>query len=327
MTTAVYLTGEDLAGLVTTTSVSQFIDAVRDGYRDRGNGAPAQPRTKLHDPNESGGMLTSYMAMLPEIGAMGGYMYTGGFGATDNRHVTAIWEYGSGEFLAQIDGKRWNPMKTGAAGAVGVDSLARKDASTIGVIGSGKQARGQLVATAEVRPPDRVTVFSPTKQNRNEFAAAMDEALDADVTAVNTPADGVSESDIVITATRATEPVFQSDDLTPGTHITAMGQYDPAARELDAETIARAKYVPDLRERAFQDAGSFLHALNHDVVSRDHVYAELGDVVVGSTPGRTSNDEITIFDSGGTAIETVAAAHMLYERATDEDLGIPIPMA
>jgi hypothetical protein len=100
-----------------------------------------------------------------------------------------------------------------------------------------------------------------------------------------------------------------------------MGQYDRGKRELDAATIARATYVPDLRERAFQDAGSFLAAREAGVVDDDHVHAELGEVVAGHSPGRTSSDEVTVFDSGGTGIETVAAAWMLYERAKAEGLG------
>jgi alanine dehydrogenase len=103
-----------------------------------------------------------------------------------------------------------------------------------------------------------------------------------------------------------------------------MGQYHPEKRELDAVTIARATYVPDLRERAFQDAGSFLHALESGAVGEDRVHAELGEVIAGKAPGRTSDEEITVFDSGGTAIETVAAAHLLYERAVERSLGAEI---
>ncbi|MFB6111942.1 MAG: ornithine cyclodeaminase family protein, partial [Halobacteriaceae archaeon] len=119
-------------------------------------------------------------------------------------------------------------------------------------------------------------------------------------------------------------PVFDNDNLSPGAHVTAMGQYDPEAREVDDETIARATYVPDLRERAFQDAGSFLHALEAGAVDEDHVHAELGEVVAGTADGRTDQDELTLFDSGGTAIETVAGARLLYERAREQGLGTTI---
>ncbi|MFC6725354.1 ornithine cyclodeaminase family protein, partial [Halobium palmae] len=134
----------------------------------------------------------------------------------------------------------------------------------------------------------------------------------------------VRDADVVVTATTASEPVFDGDDLADGTHVTAMGQYNPNKRELDATTIERAKYVPDLRERATMDAGSFLHALEQGVVDEDHVHAELGEVVAGVAPGRESDDEVTVFDSGGTGVETVAAAHLLYERAREGGLGTTI---
>jgi len=130
-----------------------------------------------------------------------------------------------------------------------------------------------------------------------------------------------------VTATQAEEPVVDYGDLAAGAHVTAMGQYDRERRELDTETIAHATYVPDLRKRAFQDAGAFLAALDAGVVDEDHVHAELGEVVAGTKPGRTRDDELTVFDSGGTGIETVAAAAMLYEKAREEGLGREIEFA
>jgi alanine dehydrogenase len=106
-----------------------------------------------------------------------------------------------------------------------------------------------------------------------------------------------------------------------------MGQYDPDKRELDTTTIERATYVPDLRARATKDAGSFMHALEAGVVDEDHIHAELGEVVAGEAPGRESDEEITVFDSGGTGIETVAGAYLLYERAKEEGRGETIDFA
>ncbi|MDS0476930.1 ornithine cyclodeaminase family protein, partial [Natrinema sp. 1APR25-10V2] len=151
--------------------------------------------------------------------------------------------------------------------------------------------------------------------------------LEAAVESVDSSAAAVSGADVVITATTAADPVFDGDDLQPGTHVTAMGQHTPDRRELDTTTIERSTYVPDLRTRAAQDAGSYLAALEAGVVDEDHVHAELGEVVAGVTPRRTSDDEITVFDSGGTGIETVAAAHMLYEQAQAEGLGTKIQIA
>jgi alanine dehydrogenase len=106
-----------------------------------------------------------------------------------------------------------------------------------------------------------------------------------------------------------------------------MGQYDAGKRELDARTIERSVYVPDLRARATHDAGSFIAAMEDGVVEEDHVHGDLGEVLAGEAPGRESDEQVTVFDSGGTAIETVAAAHMLYERAREQGLGQPIDLA
>jgi len=323
MTAALFLSSEDVDGLATP---SEYVEAVREGYRQRGEGAPAKPRTQLFN-EEPPGSLTAYTTILPETGAMGGYVYSAGFGARDAWFMTPLYDAETGEPLALLDGASMNPFKTGAAGAVAVDALAREDTTSVAVIGSGAQARGQLRTTATVRDVDTVWVYSPTKENREDFAAEMTEVLDVSVAAVASSAAAVENADVVITATTASEPVFDGDMLADGAHVTAMGQYHPGKRELDATTIRRAKYVPDLRERAFQDAGSFLYALEEGVVDESHVYAELGDVVAGTVPGRESDDEITVFDSGGTAIETVAAAKMLYDEAVERNLGTPFDLA
>ncbi|NGM67501.1 ornithine cyclodeaminase family protein [Natronolimnobius sp. AArcel1] len=323
MTTALFLTSDDVTDLA---SPVAYVDAVRDGYRQRGAGAPAQPRSKFvrADP---GGMLTSYAAILPETGVMGGYMYSAGFGAKDAWFMTPLFNADSGEPLALLDGASMNPFKTGAAGAVGVDTLAREDAETLAIIGSGAQARGQLRATATVRSLTDVRVYSPTPTNRKAFAEEFNECLEAEVRAVDSSAAALQGADIVITATRASEPVFDGEDLEPGMHVTAMGQYATDRRELDTTTIERATYVPDLRERATFDAGAFLAALEDGAITEADIHAELGEVVAGQAPGRTSDDEITVFDSGGTGIETVAAAHMLYERALESGVGTDIEFA
>lgn len=312
-----YLTSEDLAGLATP---AEYVDAVREGYRQRGEGAPAKPRTKLVN-NAPPGMLTGYMAILPEMGVMGGYMYAAGFGDADAHFVTPLFDAESGRLIALLDGASMNPFKTGAAGAVGIDALAREDVTEIGLLGSGAQARGQLRAAIEVRTFETVNVFSPTKDHREAFAADMNERFEASVAAVASSAAAVEGADVVITATNAAEPVFDGDLLEEGTHVTAMGRYDADKRELDATTISRSTYVPDLRGRASRDAGSFIGALREGAIGEDYVHAELGDVVAGEASGRESDAEITVFDSGGTAIETVAAAGMLYERGRKHDLG------
>lgn len=317
MTAIRFLQSSEIMGLAT---MEEYVDAVRNAYRERGDGAAAQPRTKLTR-EDIAGMMTGYLAILPEAGYMGGYMYAAGFGAGDAWFVTPVFDAAEGTLLALLDGASMNPFKTGAAGAVAVDALAREDASSLGIIGTGSQARGQLHTTATVRDLDEVRVYSPTEENRETFAADFEDELDADCIPVASSTAAVQDADIVITATTASDPVVADADLADGAHITAMGQYTPGKRELEAETIARATYVPDLRDRAFQDAGSFLYALENGFVTEDHIHAELGEVVSGRAAGRQHAEELTVFDSGGTGVETIGAASMLYEKAIAQDLG------
>lgn len=318
-----YLGSDDIRGLATE---PEFVDAVRTAYREHGEGAPTHPRITL-ETEDPAGVLNSYMAILPETGVMGGYMYSAGFADADARFVTPIFDAETGQPLAVVDGAYVNTHKTGAAGAVGIDALAREDASTIAVIGSGAQARGQLRAAVTVREIDDVRVFSPTPEHRETFAAEMSETVETDVRAVGSSAAAVDGADIVITATNASDPVVDAETIDPGTHINAIGQYDPEKRELDAETVRRAVYVPDLRARALQDAGSFLQAREAGVVDEEDIHAELGAVVAGNAAGRTDKDEVTIFDSGGTALETLSAAALLYRRAVDAGNGTKITLA
>ena len=323
MAETLFLTSEETRGLAT---MREYVDAVRSGYREVGTGSPAKPRQSLPS-GDPPGFLTSYLSILPETGAMGGYTYAAGFGAEDAHFFLPLFDAESGAPIALIDGAAMNPYKTGAAGGVAADALARPDSAVAAIIGSGAQAKGQLRALAAVRDLETVNVFSPTKEHRESFAATMNDELDAAVGAVSSSDAAVEGADIVVTATNATEPVFDGDVLEPGTHVTAMGQYDIGKRELDTETVANAKYVPDLRERAFSDSGEFLQAREEGAIDDDHVHAELGEVVAGEASGRENREEITVFDSGGTGVETVAAAYMLYEKASDEGLGRTIPFA
>jgi alanine dehydrogenase len=306
-------------------TMANYIDAVRDGYIQRGHGAPAEPRSKLFgDDQES--FLMYYGAMLPDSGVMGVFTYIAGFGGGDSWFLTYLADADTGEPTAIIDSPAINPYKTGATGAIGTDALARKDATTVGIIGSGTQARGQLLATDVVRDLTDVVVYSPTEANREAFAREMDDRIDADVQAVASSDEAVRDRDIVITATRSGTPVFDGRALSPGTHVTAMGQSHPERSELDATTVARSRYVADHRTRVQTASGSFRLARRKGVISDDHLAAELGEVLIGAKSGRKESEQITVFDSGGTGIETVAASHMVCQRAIELDRGTRLPI-
>lgn len=313
-----YLTGREAYELADT---REIIDVVREAYRQRGEGAPAKPRTTVNteDPFR---LMTNYMTILPDTGVMGGNVSA--FAGEPAGGIIGLNDFETGEQLALVESSGWNPFKTSAVGAVGVDTLAREDAHDVGMIGSGRQARAQLRAVSIVRDVETARVFSPTKANREQFAEDMADELAIDVDAVDSSVEAVTGADIVITATTSATPVLDGEQLDEGTHVTTMGNahHEALPRELDSVAVERAKkYVPDLRARAFQDAGAFLDAVERGIVSEDHLYSELGEIIAGAVPGRESDTEITVFDTGGTAIETVAAAFWLYREATENDAG------
>jgi alanine dehydrogenase len=234
--------------------------------------------------------------------------------------------------FALLDDGVWNPYKTGAVAAVGTDRLAVDDASSVGIIGSGGIARASLETISTVRDIESVSVYSPTRSSRESFATDVTELLDIDASAVESSAEAISDVDIVIVATDASDPVIDGEHLSPGTHVNAMGAAHPK-RELDVTTFDRAsKYVPDIQGRVFghsvqerfRAASGFLEAFDQNKASENLIHGELGQLVGGDLPGRTERDEITILDSVGTAIETVSAAYMLYERAVAADCGTPL---
>lgn len=336
-----YLSSDDLEGLA---EPSDHVEAVRDAFRQRGEGAGASVPISIStaDPSDPpsehlSSYTTSYMALLPEQDIVGGYLYSveDAVAGGDRWYMALLVDADSGRPVAFIDGASWMPLKTGAQAAVGTDALARADARSLGVIGSGRLARGCLETTITVREFEEVRVYSRTREHREAFAADLDDAFDADVTAVGSSSAAVADSDIVLTATTSPTPVFDGGDLSAGTHVSAMGQ-SGREHEMDVATLRRAsKYVLDHRGRGLasslqerpKGASAFLAAFDAGTVNDNYVYAELGDVVAGRVPGRETDEEITVFDSTGTGIETVASANLLYERARDAGRGTHLQLS
>jgi len=318
-----HISGRDLKGLA---SPPDIVDAVRDGFRYRGEGAPATAPARIGTEKS---VITSYTAVFPEWNVMGGYMYAVG---EDVWYTTPLFAADTGELLAILDGGVWNPYKTGAVAAVGTEALAREDASSVGVIGSAGIAKASLETMATVRDLESIEVYSPTEANRVSFAREVTDELGVDVNPVSASAEAVANVDIVVVATDSPTPVIEGEHISPGTHINAMGAAHPK-REIDIRTYQKVdKYVPDIASRVFghsiqerrRSARGFLEAFDEHAVSEATIHGELGRTVAGQIPGRTSDDEITLVDSVGTAIETVSAAYMLYERAQERGLGTPI---
>lgn len=223
--------------------------------------------------------------------------------------------------LALIEANHLGQIRTGAVSGMATRFMARADADTLGIIGSGFQARSQLAAMLAVRAFRQVTVWSRDPDRRNAFAAECSAALSTNVTAVNTAEEAVRASAIVVTATNAKDPVLSSEWVAPGTHVNAMGSNQAKRRELPAELIRRADWIAvDSIEQARMESGDLLLALDETGWS-DPKLVELKDVVVSNSARKRRSTDITIFKSNGLAVEDVICAGYVYERGVQERRG------
>jgi len=227
-----------------------------------------------------------------------------------------LMDASNGELLALIDGTALTALRTGAAGGVAARALSRADAAFVALFGAGAQARTQLLALAVVRPLREIRVVARDPAHAAAFADwAIGQTSLRDVALRPASAESaLAGADIVITATTSRTPVFAGTSLGVGVHVTAVGSFTPKMRELDEATLRGARIVVDQRAAALAEAGELQGMRPEDVV-------ELGEVLAGTVPGRTTDDERTIFKSVGNAIQDLVVAARAYERARADGLG------
>jgi len=234
----------------------------------------------------------------------------------------------TGQILSIMDGGYLTAMRTGGVSGVATKYLAREEAKKVGLIGTGVQAEKQLWAICEVRPIEEAKIYSIDPIERQKaFAKQMSEKLNIPVSIATSNKDAVEDADVVLTATWSKTPTFSGDWIKPGTHINGIGSYTPEMQEVDAGyliTVKKAKVVVDSFEASFTEAGDLIIPLENRDITKEHIYAELGDLVIGKKPGRTSEDEITFFKSVGMAIQDASAAKHAYLAAKDRNIGTEI---
>jgi ornithine cyclodeaminase len=227
----------------------------------------------------------------------------------------------TGALLALMDGRFITEARTAAVSAVSVQRLARAEASTLAIVGSGVQARSHLDAIARVRPLEEVRIWSRTAANVDGFIAEMQPHTSATLRKTGSCEEAVRDAGIVALTTASKEPVVRSEWIADGTHICAVGACRPTEREMDAALIARADLYVDSREGALAEAGDIVLAIRDGAITAAHIKGELGAVVSGDTGGRAETQRVTIFKSLGMAVEDLAAAHRVYQRAMEQRRG------
>lgn len=230
----------------------------------------------------------------------------------------------TGAPIAVMDGTYLTDIRTGAAGGIAAKYLARKDSKVIGMVGAGNQAKAQLRALCEVFEPELVRVVSRTKESSEKFIREMADITPCEIL-YEEKIEKVCNCDILVTTTPTRKPIVKAHWIKKGTHINAIGADAIGKEELDPELLIRSKIIVDDMVQALH-SGEVNVPLSKHYISENDIHAQLGEVITCLKPGRTSEDEITIFDSTGLAIEDVASAHLVYERAISKGLGRQIRM-
>ena len=222
--------------------------------------------------------------------------------------------------LAVMDSVEITVQRTAAATAVAAKYLARADSHVVTICGTGTQGRAQLRFLSRVLPIERVHAFGRSEPGVARYADEMARELGIEVLPADVLAAAARASDVVITCTPSRQPLIGRGDIAPGTFIAAVGSDNPEKQELEPELLAASKLVADIREQCAR-VGELHHAIEAGLLNASDIHAELGEVVVGKRPARTSHSETFIFDSTGTALQDVAAAAVAYERAVEAGIG------
>jgi ornithine cyclodeaminase len=231
--------------------------------------------------------------------------------------------------VALLDGTYLTTVRTAAGSALSAQLLARPDASTLAIIGTGEQARAHAHALARVRPLRTIWVAGRDPSKVASLVASLSDALGRDVRAASDVAEACREADIVCATTHSPTPVVHRAYLRPGTHVTSVG-YNTAGREVDSDTVADALVVVESRASALAEPPAGANDLRIPIeegrIGPDHVHAELGELVAGTRPGRTSDEQITLYKSVGIAAQDVAAATLVLAAARAAGVGTVVDL-
>ncbi len=311
-------------------NMKETITTMENAFRELSDGSAILPQRILISA-ESG--ISLYMpAFLPQMGSLAVKIVTVFEQNPEKYNLPTILgkvllqNPETGDVISIMDGSYLTAMRTGAVSGCAVQYLAKEDAHTIGLFGTGVQGATQLWAVYEARPDIRLCkVYDIRKDVAEDFAKKMSKKLHIpSIKVVESPHDVVKGSDIVLTATTSPIPVFRGEWLESGTHISAIGAYTPKTREIDTETIKKSKVVCDEMNACLDEAGDLIIPINEGVITKEHIHAELGEIITGKKAGRENESEITLFKSVGLAIQDAAIAQLVYDKACKMRKGIEV---
>ena len=299
----------------------ECIDVLEEAFAHAGAGqVDLKPRSRIRMP----GGFFHFMAAADAGHQVFGYKAYPSF-AGGARMVVMLYDYASGALLSCMEASRLGQIRTGAASGLATRWMARGDADSVGVIGSGFQARSQLEAVCAVRNIQRAKVYSRSPERREQFAQRMGERLNLEIIPVDTAQECLSDVAVAVTITSARDPVLAGDWLAPGTHINAAGGNHWIRREIDEAAVLRSAVIAvDDLDQAKIECGDLLWPESRGEFRWDQV-CELQDIIAGRVLGRPDDQAVTLFESMGVALEDIAAAQLVYRKAKEQGIGQELP--
>jgi ornithine cyclodeaminase len=321
-----FLSAADVSRALT---MKAAVEAVRDAFVQLSNREAVVPlRTTVELGRDAAGLFMP--VYLPGRNRLGLKVITV---VPDNQHrelpttqaLVVVFDATTGSAEAVMDGEVLTAVRTGAASGVATDALARADAAVAAVIGGGAQGRRQLEGVCAVRAIREALIYDADQESALLFADQMGDLLGIPVRVLH-DVSGVAEADVVCTATSSNEPVLRDRDVSPGTHINAIGTYRPDTREIPGPTVARSRLVVDSRKACLTEAGDLVLAVQEGLLDAHDPPDEIGEVVAGRAPGRKDDRQVTLFKSVGNAVQDLAVASVVLEEAKRSGLGTEVSL-
>ena len=316
------LTRDDVAQVL---NMADCIDVVEKAFGELSTGTAVLPlRIGIKPPSGIALYMPAYLEGLGALACKVVSVYKDN--PTKHNMATTIGKVllqdpDTGDVICIMDGGYLTAVRTGAVSGVATKYLARDGNNLVaGIFGAGVQARMQLRAVAVARSLKRAYVYDPYPEAIKGFIEALAD-LDLEIINAESPEALLMQADIVCTASSSSTPLFDGNQVRPGTHINGIGSHTPNARELDTTIVQRSKFIADSAVACLSEAGDLMIPIDEGAITADHIYAELGDIVLGLKPARENDDEITLFKSNGLAIQDVATAKLVYDKAIEAGVG------
>jgi ornithine cyclodeaminase len=292
------------------------INLMREAFTALEDGTAMQPMRSVNPipHGNSFGFMPAYLGDNDYFGAKVITAFHSNLGTSYPSHMGYVMMFESvhGSFVGMADCSVITEIRTGAVSGVATDLLARKDAKKLAVIGAGAQGRSHLAAMMIVRPGiEEVRVYDIRKESSEAYASQMGEKYGVKITVCGSVEEAVCDADIICTVTPSKEAYLKKEWVKPGAHINAVGTFTPTTREVTSELVAASRLYADQVAAMKKEAGEYLIPLQEGLITEDHIVGSIGEVILGKVPGRQSEEEITLFDALGLAVEDVICGRYL----------------